>query len=69
MTVDLNDEYGVTISHQGSGSRHVSTGEIFKRSTMKNIGIRVEGTGRTRASASERAIAEAYRKCPGAESD
>ena len=64
MTIDLNEHYGVTISQAQAGNPFVAVGEIFSRSTMKNIGVRVRGEGRTWAAASSRAADQARAECP-----
>jgi hypothetical protein len=64
MTVDLNDDYGVTISERRAAKGYLAIGEIFDRKTMKNVGITVRGEGRTWSAASSRAVSEAHMKCP-----
>jgi hypothetical protein len=64
MTVDLNPDFGVTISQARGRKGYLAIGEIFARATMKNIGIRVQGEGRTWSAAASRALAEARLKCP-----
>jgi hypothetical protein len=64
MTYDIDANYGVTISQAQAGRPYVATGEIFSRQTMKNIGIRVRGEGRTWPAAADRALAQARAECP-----
>ena len=64
MTHDINDYYGVTISQARGGRPYVAIGELFSRTTMKNVGISVRGEGRTWSAAATRALAEARANCP-----
>ena len=64
MTYDINEYYGVTISQMQAGRPFVATGEIFSRKTMKDVGIRVRGEGRTWPAAASRALAQARAECP-----
>lgn len=62
MTADLNEKYGVTISQASASPGHyVAVGSIFNRITHEDVRDDVRGEGRTWASASDRALAEAER--------
>jgi hypothetical protein len=61
-TFDLDEHYGVTVSQQShERGNFVAVGRIFARKTMKDVGPRVSGSGRTWPSAMNRAVAEARR--------
>ncbi|QUD86051.1 hypothetical protein [Phenylobacterium montanum] len=64
MTYDINEYYGVTISQARVGKPYIAVGEIFSRKTMQNVGITVQGEGRTWSAAVGRAMAEAHSNCP-----
>ena len=66
MTKDLNEHYGVTISQQQAGAPFVAVGEIYSRTTMQNVGIRVRGEGRTWVAAANQALRQAHAECPEA---
>lgn len=58
-TRNIDDDFDVTFRVESHiGSTWVVTGEVFKRSSGKPIGVEVEGEGRTMSKAEERAWAK-----------
>ena len=62
-TRKVDDRYSVTIRSDRRASGWQSEGDIFVTATCRDVGVTVQGEGRTMSSAEARAFAEARRWC------